>query len=164
MPIKNRGVSKTVFSIAFIFVFVFPVPAQDNDRSSPDPDWMQVEAPQYNPEGLQDPFVPFVMPEEPPDALPALERLRPLTPLERVELGQLRLVGTMQPPEQEIMAMVEMPDGKGFMLHKGTRIGPNQGEVLEIHPDRVLVREYIQGAYGIEESLSTLKLRPGDSD
>jgi len=164
MPVKNRGLFKTVFSIAIFFVFAFPVPAQDNDQRSPDPDWMQVEAPQYNPEGLQDPFVPFVMPEEPPDALPALERLRPLTPLERVELGQLRLVGTMQPPEQEIMAMVEMPDGKGFMLHKGTRIGPNQGEVLEIHPDRVLVREYIQGAYGIEESLSTLKLRPGDSD
>ncbi len=164
MPVKNKGIANAFFFIAFIFVFAFPAPAQGDEQSPPEPDWMQVKAPQYNPEGLQDPFVPFVMPEEPPDALPALERLRPLTPLERVELGQLRLVGTMQSPEKEIMAMVELPDGKGFMLHEGTRIGPNQGEVVEIHPDRVVVREYIQRAYGIEETLSTLKLRPGESD
>ncbi|WP_291319945.1 pilus assembly protein PilP [Desulfonatronospira sp.] len=147
--------------MAIILTMGHTTPTQADEQSPPEPDWMQVEAPQYSPEGLQDPFVPFVMPEEPPDTLPAMERLRPLTPLERVELGQLRLVGTIKSPEQEVMAMVELPDGKGVMLHKGTRIGPNQGEVVEIHPDRVVVREYIQGVYGIQETLSSLKLRPG---
>jgi len=157
--------SKPLLLFFFMSVaWVTPGAAADDSVSPlPEPEWMQVDYPEYDPQGLQDPFVPFVMPEEPVDSVPSLERLRPLTPLERVELGQLKLVGVMQAPgrAQEIMAMVEMPDGKGFVLHKGTRLGSNQGEVVEIHQDRVVVREYIQGPYGLEKTRSILRLRSG---
>ena len=164
MTVKTGSIKKTMLFIALVLLYTPTAPAEESPEHMPEPAWMEVDAPHYSPEGLQDPFVPFIMPEDPPEALPAMERLRPLTPLERVELGQLNLAGIMHYPGQETMAVVELPDGKGFMLHKGTRIGPNQGEVVEIHPDRVVVREYVQGAYGFEERFSTLKLRPGEND
>jgi type IV pilus assembly protein PilP len=45
-------------------------------------------------------------------------------------------------------AMVELPDGKGFVLKKGQRVGMNQGRVVLIGTDQVQVLEETEDLYG----------------
>ncbi|GIW44159.1 MAG: hypothetical protein KatS3mg077_1441 [Candidatus Binatia bacterium] len=104
-----------------------------------------VEAPPYNPVGRRDPFRPFLL---------DLRRREPenveLTPLQRYELGQLTVVGTMwelQPPR----AMVEDGAGMGFIVTIGTPIGRNGGVVTAIEPRRVIVEERTVDFYGNEQ-------------
>lgn len=89
----------------------------------------------YQAEGKRDPFRPFVLQQ---DATGALE---PLSPLQRYEIGQLKLVGiiyNIAPPR----AMVEDDQGLGFILTPGTPVGPNGGVVTSIQPKQVVVVEW----------------------
>ncbi|WP_051617061.1 pilus assembly protein PilP [Desulfonatronovibrio hydrogenovorans] len=132
-----------------------------------EPDWITPSAYYYNPEGLADPFTPFIQPriQEPPgvDDPPR----RPLTPLEQIEVSQLKLVGVIWQvgESREPTAMVELPDGKGFILKLGTVVGRNRGEVRDITSDQVVVVERITNIFGATEDRRTvLRLRPGQVD
>ncbi|PLX85740.1 MAG: hypothetical protein C0617_03420 [Desulfuromonas sp.] len=64
----------------------------------------------------------------------------PLTPLQRFDLGQLRLIGVIV-GKGEPRAMVVAPDGKSYILKKGIKVGRNDGKVVDVRPEAVLVEE-----------------------
>lgn len=90
----------------------------------------------YLPEGKRDPFVP-------PTIAPrrvARDETIPLTPLQRVDLNQLRLIAILV-GKGESRAMVAAPGGKSYILKKGTLVGKNDGVVKEINEEAVVVEE-----------------------
>jgi type IV pilus assembly protein PilP len=97
----------------------------------------------YNPAGKPDPFKPFIQ------LNPVRESGRnvPLTPLQKYEISQLKLVAVIATSEGSI-ALVEDAAGKGYFLKKGTGIGQNEGKVTRILKDRVIVEEKYQDIFG----------------
>lgn len=129
-----------------------PAPAPKAERAVPD---TQVAAllniPQrepYDPKGKPDPFDPVIR-EEGAAAGPSIrpKKRTPQTPLERVDLGQLKLVAIVAAPSGN-RAMVEESSGKGYILREGTFIGLNSGRVVEIQADKVLIEEEYEDVYG----------------
>jgi type IV pilus assembly protein PilP len=97
----------------------------------------------YNPAGKPDPFKPFIQ------LTPVREgsRTAPLTPLQKYDIGQLKLVAIISTPEGNI-ALVEDATGKGYFLKKGTWIGKNDGKVNKILKDKVIIEEVYQDIFG----------------
>lgn len=107
-----------------------PVPVQPEAVDDHDEEYA------YDPSGKRDPFRPLFLLRR-----PAAQTVEPMTPLQRYEIGQLRLVGVvydLAPPR----AMVEDSSGLGFILTPGTAIGPNGGVVTAIRPRQVVVEEW----------------------
>lgn len=134
------------------------------------PQWIQPTSFDYSPKDKPDPFRSFIKPEEAreqPRTQQQPQRIQ--TPLERVSPSQLRLVGVLwdsQQPEQAL-AMVELPNGKGYVLRKGTKVGAHQGKVVNISPSQVLIQERTKTITGQEETKNVvLKLQhsAGDND
>lgn len=98
---------------------------------------------QYNPAGKPDPFKPFI------ELTPVREKVRttPLTPLQKFDLSQLKLVAIVSTPEGNI-ALVEDSTGKGYFVKKGTEIGKNEGKVTKILKDRIVVEELYEDVFG----------------
>jgi len=86
----------------------------------------------YNPVGKRDPFRPF-------DLAPKVN-LEGKTALEHFSLGQLKLTAVLDGFD-EPRAIVEDLTGRGYTIKKGTKIGPNNGEVVEIQKDKILILE-----------------------
>lgn len=112
----------------------------------------------YNSVGKPDPFRPF-MDLEKKDR--KLREAAPKSPLQKISIDQLRLVGIVR-SGKKMIAMVE--DSKGehrhYVLHRGTRIGMNEGRVVKILTDRVIIVERIKYPSGkIMEKRVILKLR-----
>jgi type IV pilus assembly protein PilP len=124
------------------------------------PAWMQPSPYRYDPLIATDPFVPFIRKEEPPalqaeDAPPS----RPRTPQEKIDVTQLTAVGIVWYPQgskQQSMAMVQLPDGKGFIVHKGMRVGRHNGIVEAITPEAIIVREQGRDILGKRTSREVL--------
>ncbi len=68
-------------------------------------------------------------------------------PLQRYDLPQLRLAATIR-SRQVNRALVKTPDGKGYIVREGTPIGRNNGFVVEIQKDRIVVEERFEGEDG----------------
>lgn len=96
----------------------------------------------YNPTGKPDPFRPFI--ELAPVRTP---RAVPLTPLQKYDLSQLKLVAIISTPDGNV-ALVEDGTKKGYFLKRGTWIGKNDGKVTKILKDRVVVEELYQDIFG----------------
>jgi type IV pilus assembly protein PilP len=71
----------------------------------------------------------------------------PLTPIEKVDLSQLKLVGIIFAPTGN-KALIEDASGKGFIIKKGTGIGINSGRIIKILKDRVVVEEEAESILG----------------
>jgi type IV pilus assembly protein PilP len=103
----------------------------------------------YNPEGKLDPFEPLFKKE--PVSLAVgkkkITRRKPLTPLERINLSQLSLVGIIRSPSGN-RALVQEATGKGYVVKKGTYIGTNSGKIVQILKDRVIIEEESEDIYG----------------
>ncbi len=69
------------------------------------------------------------------------------SPLEKLDLSQLKLVGVML-SDKGNQALVEDASGKGHMIQEGTHVGLNTGSVSRILKDRVIIEEKIEDAYG----------------
>ena len=100
----------------------------------------------YSASNKVDPFEPLFKPvpaekPKPPEALekPAAPQRR-LTPLEKVDLDQLKLVGIVR-TESGNKALVEDASGKGYIVIHGTYIGIHSGKVMDILKDRIIVEE-----------------------
>jgi type IV pilus assembly protein PilP len=96
----------------------------------------------YVPAGKRDPFLPpfaAITPEA------ASEELR--TPLQRVDLGQLKLVGVIW-EASEPKALIEDNGGLGYIVTRGTLIGSKGGTIKKIEPKRVVVEEFQTDFYG----------------
>ena len=96
----------------------------------------------YNPVGKRDPFKPFIALESKKTAPTA-----PLTPLQRYDVSELKLVGIMKGPTG-YRALVEDAGGKGFIITKGTPIGRGNGHVKEIHDNRVIIKQTHKDIFG----------------
>lgn len=132
------------------------------------PDWLRTpDGYVFRPEGKPDPFRPFVRPAPPEELFRTQVPTRELTPLERVEATQLRVIGivwTVDRPDQAL-AMVEMPDGKGFVLRPGVGVGRYGGKVRRITANEVIIEEHgldIAGREQVREVI--LKLHPSEGD
>jgi type IV pilus assembly protein PilP len=139
------------------------------------PKYMPVLAMGYDPAGKIDPFVPLVRDEpvnaakdtEKPEGDKAGEKRKkrvPQTPLEKIELNQLRLRAIILAPSGN-RALVEESSGKGYILTTGTYIGRNQGTVTKILKDKVIVEETlesIQGDITTQETELKLPKPPGE--
>jgi len=97
----------------------------------------------YNPTGKPDPFKPFIQ----LTPVKELARKVPLTPLQKYDISQLKLVAIILTPEGNI-ALIEDSAGKGYYLKKGTEIGRNDGKVTKILKDRVVIEELYQDIFG----------------
>ena len=105
----------------------------------------------YHAEGKIDPFQPMIK-EEPAApaasaAKPKRNKREPQTPLERLDLSQLRLTAIVR-SASGYRALVEESSGKGYMIGVGTYIGLNGGKVVAIYKDRFVVEEEIEDALG----------------
>lgn len=94
----------------------------------------------YDPAGRRDPF-------RPPRAVTASRSGEIRTPLQRYEIGQLKLVAIIY-ETREPRAVVEDDEGLGYILKAGTLIGPNGGLVRAIERGRVLIQEDSVDFYG----------------
>ncbi|MDM8555765.1 pilus assembly protein PilP [Desulfococcaceae bacterium HSG7] len=92
----------------------------------------------YNPKGRIDPFAPFIKPKKELKAKPKKQRHR--GPLEQFDIDQLQLVGIIRAPSGNL-ALVQLADGKGYIIQKGTPIGIKEGHIVEISADQVVVEE-----------------------
>jgi Tfp pilus assembly protein PilP len=70
-----------------------------------------------------------------------------LSPLERFELGQLKVVGIVW-DVKEPRAMIEDSAGLGYTILVGTPIGTSEGRVKGIHRDQVVVEEFVEDVSG----------------
>ena len=104
----------------------------------------------YNPAGKRDPFQAFDF----SSAGPAID---PANPLTGYDYGQLRLTTVLQGFDEPI-AVVENGVGHGFTVKKGTKIGRNGGEVVEIQPDKLLILEQTTDFTGQKKS-QTIELK-----
>ena len=103
-------------------------------------------APRYSSAGKRDPFQPL------PLRVQAKRRPREnLSPLERYDLGQLKLVGIVWDAKAP-RAMVEDAAGLGYVVGVGTPIGPNDGRIKVIKPAEVVIEEIYVDFYGARKN------------
>jgi type IV pilus assembly protein PilP len=105
----------------------------------------------YNPENKIDPFMPLFKegPKAKVETPQKVEREKriPRTPLERIDLSQLKLVGIIQSSNGN-KGLVEEASGKGYIISIGTYMGTNGGKVIEISKDRVIAEEEVDDVLG----------------
>ena len=100
----------------------------------------------YNPEGKIDPFAALFKEEKlvagdgEAMGMGKAGICIPHTPLQKVDLSQLKLVGIIRASSGN-KAMVEEASGRGYVIEKGTFIGINCGRVAQILKDRIIVNE-----------------------
>jgi Tfp pilus assembly protein PilP len=102
--------------------------------------------------GRRDPFRPFTTAPR-----GGTRRRENLTPLERYELGQLKLVAVIW-DLKEPSALVEDAAGLGYIVKAGTPIGINEGKVKAIKPGELIIEETYVDVYGAKKKRETSML------
>ena len=119
--------------------------AQPDDLNMPQKTSEMPAAPRALKEGSRDPFRPMTLRTK------VSNRAREnLSPLERFDLGQLKVVGIVW-NMKEPQAMIEDTAGLGYVVRKGTAIGSNEGKVKAIQRDQIIVEENYEDAYGVQK-------------
>jgi type IV pilus assembly protein PilP len=139
-------------------------PAQKKPPETPKPAVQADTKPySYTSAGKADPFRPLVVDTSTLKAAAAQPRDRSfLTPLQKYELKDLKLVAIVV-GEGEPTAMLEDPTGYGYVVRKGTLVGPNDGIVERILPNGLVIREKMYNSLGeVEPSISTLTIQHVD--
>jgi type IV pilus assembly protein PilP len=88
----------------------------------------------YDATGKRDPFRSFILDRLNEDGQQAKG------PLEEYDLSQLAVVGVVWDAVRP-RALVEDPSGRGYVVQEGTAMGKNEGRVITINDNLVLVRE-----------------------
>ena len=105
----------------------------------------------YDPEGKIDPFAPLFQQEESSslEISKSYKKRRSghLTPLEKVDLSQLKLLGIILAKSGN-RALVADTSGKGYVVSVGTYIGMASGRVVEVLSDRLIVEEEVENILG----------------
>jgi Tfp pilus assembly protein PilP len=83
----------------------------------------------------------------------------PRTPLEKLDLAQMKLVGIVQSPDGN-KAIVEDRSGKGHILTVGSYIGTNGGRVVRIDKNRVVIAEEFEDEFGRIKTKQTILRLP----
>ena len=144
-----------------------PSTPADAKSSSMVADDLVSKRPPYNPIGKIDPFAPLYKDEpKTPETVvvKAKEPERPRTPLEKLDLGQLKLTAIVTTQDHK-RALVEEASGKGYVVEIGTRIGLERGSVIEIDQNRIVIEHEAEDDFGrLTNRRRELKLQkpPGD--
>lgn len=93
----------------------------------------------YDPYGKVDPFEPFIF-------LGGEGKFEE-HPLEQSDINDFKLSGLIW-GIRDARAIVVDPSGKSYVVGKGTRIGRNEGELIGIYKDRIVVLEKIRDLEG----------------
>jgi type IV pilus assembly protein PilP len=114
------------------------------------PGTFETEVPVYDPAGRRDPFIAIVQLDDRKidDALP---------PLQRVAVTEINLIAVVW-GGYGYTGMVQTPDGKGYVIRKGTRLGTNNGLVTSITERGVIVVERFTDVYGNKQEREYVKL------
>lgn len=112
---------------------------------------MEFSGASYDPSGRRDPFLPMLQLGQ------QVEQDANLPPLQRVGLTELSLIGVLW-GNYGYTAMVQTPDGKGYSIRRGTRIGPNNGVVSSITERGIIVQERFTDVYGNKQEREYVKL------
>lgn len=108
----------------------------------------------YQSEGRRDPFVPLSSIKKPI----GVSTGAPITPLERFELTQFRVLGVIV-GKGDPKAMVKAPDGKSYILSIGTKIGKNSGVIIDINSQVLLVEEkYFDFSGNVRTNIQEIKV------
>lgn len=105
----------------------------------------------YDPSGRRDPFAPVVQELQPGKADPNLP------PLQRVALTELNLIAVVW-GSYGYTAMVQTPEGHGYTVRRGTRIGQNNGVVSAVTERGIIVQERFTDVYGKKQEREHVKL------
>ncbi len=123
-----------------------------------------VKGPDVDIESLRDPFQSYLALAERRGQRALAERRARLAnrqrePLEDFDLSTLKLVAIMRMGQQRV-AMVEDPEGKGYVVRPGNHMGKNNGRVEKITDDSVyLVEQVVNAAGDIVDRRVTLTLK-----
>ena len=115
--------------------------------------------PMYDATGKIDPFAPLFQ-EKRVASKKSNKKIKriPRTPLERIDLSQLKLVGIIVASSGN-RALVEESTGKGYVIKTGTYIGTNGGKIINIKKETVYVEEQFEDVFGeIQTRKRELKL------
>jgi len=105
----------------------------------------------YDPSGRRDPFAPVLQ-------LLGIGPIDPtLPPLQRVGLTEMNLIAVIW-GAYGYTAMVQTPDGNGYTVRRGTRIGPNNGVVSAVTEKGIVVQERFTDVYGSKQEREYVKL------
>ena len=99
----------------------------------------------YISRGRIDPFEPLF--KDKPVSRKKKKKRIPRTPLEKLSLGQLKLVAIIRAPSGN-KALVQEGSGKGYVIKKGTYIGLNSGKIIKIEKDNIIIEEEIENIQG----------------
>jgi type IV pilus assembly protein PilP len=94
----------------------------------------------YNPAQKPDPFRPFIEKEMAIKKIEVKKKSTAISPLQRADIEEFKLVGIGGDMNHRT-AVVEQGKGKYYPLFRGSMIGLNNGRVVEILSDRVIVEE-----------------------
>lgn len=78
--------------------------------------------------------------------------------LEGYDLTTLRMVGTMNSPKNQMAVLIATPDSGVQEAHVGEYIGRNNGLILSIQPDHVLIQEKYKVPRGWQNRMASLEL------
>lgn len=105
----------------------------------------------YDPSGRRDPFSPVLLELQP-------GRMdENLPPLQRVALTELNLIAVVW-GAYGYTAMVQTPEGHGYTVRRGTRVGQNNGVVSAVTERGIIVQERFTDVYGMKQEREYVKL------
>lgn len=112
----------------------------------------------YNPVGKRDPFKSLIIAEREKVAKARNE----VPPLQKIDASDLKFTGVIWDKERYV-AMVETPDGKGFVVKEGMIVGLNKGIVKKITQRILTIEEKIRSYVGdFRTRKITLELHKGE--
>ncbi len=94
-------------------------------------------------EEWRNPFKPFITKV----IVDVEEKSRPKSPLEKYNINELKLIAVIWGIKRST-AMIEDPDGTGYVVKKGTLVGDKKGKIVKILKDRVIVKEKYRDLLG----------------
>ncbi len=141
VPASAQALKKPALPVAAV-----PVPAKDQKQKAlpPSANPPAADTYSYNPSGKPDPFRPFIVIEtapKPKQQTAAKKTKTSIFPLQRAETTSYKVVGIVGNEDHRV-AIAEDSAKKFYPLLIGTKIGLNDGRVVEILADRVIVEEY----------------------
>jgi type IV pilus assembly protein PilP len=105
----------------------------------------------YDSSGRRDPFAPVIQEFQP------VKLDENLPPLQRVALTELNLIAIVW-GSYGYTAMVQTPEGHGYSVRRGTRIGQNYGVVSAVTERGIIVQERFTDVYGKKQERESVKL------
>lgn len=104
----------------------------------------------YEPAGRRDPFAPIIQEVQ-------MKIDENLPPLQRVALTDINLIAVMW-GTYGYVAMVQTPEGNGYTVKPGTKIGQNSGVVSAVTERGIIVQERFTDVYGMKQEREHVKL------